>query len=225
MIVRAPVRLVIDEDRFRLDDNHLAVAPEDLRVVLFGLGLSGKSTNLLALDRCFNQQEDPGVHRLEAPEEQTIVYDAVTFRHEGKRVHALTLSGAVHNRAAWLILLRDAHGLVFVVDSQRERLDANIEKMAELDSVLTELDPSAPRAAVIQYNKRDLPNAASHAELSASLNERALPEFEAIATRNHGVSETMLALLKKIEVGGATTPNVAENTGPQRRPWWKLWRR
>jgi mutual gliding-motility protein MglA len=115
------------------------------------------------------------------------------------RFHLYTVPGQVYYNASRKLILKGVDGVVFVGDSQVERLDANIESMHNLYENLAEysLDPREI-PFVIQYNKRDLPNISSLDELQGELNPQGVPHFEAVATRGIGVFDTLKAVSKLV---------------------------
>ncbi|HXV21678.1 MAG TPA: ADP-ribosylation factor-like protein, partial [Desulfuromonadales bacterium] len=115
------------------------------------------------------------------------------------RFHLYTVPGQVFYDASRKLILKGVDGVVFVADSQEERLDANIESMENLKVNLEEQGYELEKLPfVIQYNKRDLPNVTSVDELRNLLNPDSVPEFEACATTGEGVFETLKAVAKQI---------------------------
>jgi signal recognition particle receptor subunit beta len=195
MVIRSPLRLTFLND----EQGHV---PNELRIVYCGIGFAGKTSNLLALAR-FGGSDGTQVswstpYESEAP--NTIWYDrlqlSMQHRDQNKAVQIYSLPGQIGNPNAWKLVLQISHGVVFVVDSQLERIDANVEMSTMLDSVVSALDP--PRPIVIQYNKRDLPNAADSQTLSQAVNLRRHPEFEAVAPQSAGVRESLVGLIKEL---------------------------
>jgi len=117
------------------------------------------------------------------------------------RFHLYTVPGQVFYDASRKLILKGVDGVVFVADSQLMRMDSNLESFENLKMNLKEqgydLD-TLPFA--LQYNKRDLKNAASVAELHALLNYRGVPEFEVVATKGIGVFETLKSVIKLVLV-------------------------
>jgi signal recognition particle receptor subunit beta len=108
------------------------------------------------------------------------------------RFHLYTVPGQVFYDASRKLILKGADGVIFVADSQAERLEANQESLDNLRANLTEQGFSIDKIPlVLQYNKRDLPNALEPAELSSTLNTQKWPEFEASARTGTGVFETL----------------------------------
>src|SRR4029079_19165093 len=97
------------------------------------------------------------------------------------------------------LILKGVDGVVFVADSQIERMEANIESLENLRLNLTEQGYDLDKLPyVIQYNKRDLPNAAPMEQLRPVLNPTKVPEFEACATSGAGVFDTLKAVAKAV---------------------------
>jgi len=117
------------------------------------------------------------------------------------RFHLYTVPGQVFYDASRKLILKGVDGVVFVADSQEERLDANIESLENLKYNLEEQGMQLEKLPfVIQYNKRDLPNISSVEELSALLNPGRVPEFEACAMTGKGIFETLKSVAKLILV-------------------------
>ena len=115
------------------------------------------------------------------------------------RFHLYTVPGQVFYDASRRLILRGVDGVVFCADSQLTRVDSNEESMENLRVNLREQGYDPDRLPlVIQYNKRDLPNIASLAELHALLNQRNVPEFEAAASTGVGVFETLKTVIKMV---------------------------
>ncbi|HEX9023461.1 MAG TPA: GTPase domain-containing protein, partial [Geobacteraceae bacterium] len=110
-----------------------------------------------------------------------------------------TVPGQVFYDASRKLILKGVDGVVFVADSQEERMDANVESLDNLRTNLTEQGYELDRLPyVIQYNKRDLPNIVTVEELRRELNPTGVPDFEACATAGDGVFETLKAVAKLI---------------------------
>ena len=111
------------------------------------------------------------------------------------------MPGQVFYDASRRLILRGVDGVVFCADSQLTRMDSNVESMDNLRINLREQGYDGDRMfLVMQYNKRDLPHAASLSDLHALLNYRNVPEFEAVAKTGVGVFETLKAIIKFILV-------------------------
>ena len=115
------------------------------------------------------------------------------------RFHLYTVPGQVFYDASRKLILKGVDRVVFVADSQVERMEANMESFENLRTNLSEQGYDLNRIPnVVQYNKRDLPNAVAIEELRASLNPRTVPEFQAVAPTGVGVFDTLKAVAKLV---------------------------
>jgi signal recognition particle receptor subunit beta len=115
------------------------------------------------------------------------------------RFHLYTVPGQVFYDASRKLILKGVDGVIFVADSQLERLEANQESVENLRTNLAEQGYSLEKIPyVVQYNKRDLPNAVDLAELRALLNPTGVPDYEACARTGEGVFETLKAVSKLV---------------------------
>jgi len=115
------------------------------------------------------------------------------------RFHLYTVPGQVFYDASRKLILKGVDGVVFVADSQIERMEANVESLDNLRVNLKDQGYEFDRIPfVMQYNKRDLPNAAPLEEMKRILNPGAIPDFEACATVGTGVFETLKATAKGV---------------------------
>ena len=174
------------------------------KIVFYGPGLGGKTTNLEYVYDKVAPSTRGKLISLATETERTLFFDFLpvdlgTIRGFKTRFHLYTVPGQVYYNASRKLILKGVDGVVFVADSQVERLDANIESMHNLYENLAQygLDPRQI-PFVIQYNKRDLPNVASVEELEANLNPTRVPHFEAVSTRGIGVFDTLKAVSKQV---------------------------
>jgi signal recognition particle receptor subunit beta len=136
--------------------------------------------------------------------ERTLFFDFLpvdlgTIRGFKTRFHLYTVPGQVYYNASRKLILKGVDGVVFVADSQIERMEANIESVENLRTNLQEQGYDLDKIPyVIQYNKRDLPNAAPLEELRGLLNPRGVPDFEAVAPKGEGVYDTLKAIARLI---------------------------
>ncbi len=115
------------------------------------------------------------------------------------RFHLYTVPGQVFYDASRKLILKGVDGVVFVGDSQVERMEANIESLDNLRSNLAEQGYDLDKLPyVVQFNKRDLPNSAPMEELTEVLNPTNVPQFEAVATKGTGVFDTLKAVAKQV---------------------------
>ncbi|MEX2581761.1 MAG: ADP-ribosylation factor-like protein [Gemmatimonadota bacterium] len=174
------------------------------KIVYYGPGLGGKTTNIEYVYEQVAPDTRGKLISLATETERTLFFDFLpvdlgTIRGFKTRFHLYTVPGQVYYNASRKLILRGVDGVVFVADSQIERSDANVEAMHNLYDNLAEqgLDPRR-MPFVIQYNKRDLPNAAPVTELEQTLNPTGVPFFEAVATRGTGVFDTLKAVSKQV---------------------------
>jgi signal recognition particle receptor subunit beta len=174
------------------------------KIVYYGPGLCGKTTNLQFIYKRMNPETRGKMISLATETERTLFFDFLPLslgeiRGFKTRFHLYTVPGQVFYDASRRLILRGVDGVVFCADSQLTRVDSNEESMENLRMNLREQGYDSDRLPlVIQYNKRDLPNVASLAELHALLNRRNVPEFEAAASRGIGVFETLKAVIKLV---------------------------
>jgi signal recognition particle receptor subunit beta len=136
--------------------------------------------------------------------ERTLFFDFLpvdlgTIRGFKTRFHLYTVPGQVFYDASRKLILKGVDGVVFVADSQIERMEANLESVENLRVNLAEQGYSLERIPyVVQYNKRDLPNIATVDELRRLLNPRNVPEFQAVAPTGVGVFDTLKSVAKLV---------------------------
>jgi hypothetical protein len=115
------------------------------------------------------------------------------------RIHLYTVPGQVFYDASRKLILRGVDGLVFVADSQRERMDANVEALENLNSNLQQHGYDFKKIPyVLQLNKRDLPNVLSVEALSKELRKKNEPVIEAVAFQGNGVFETLKEIARQV---------------------------
>ncbi len=174
------------------------------KIVYYGPGLCGKTTNLQFVYQKTAPEAKGKMISLATETERTLFFDFLPLalgeiRGFKTRFHLYTVPGQVFYDASRKLILKGVDGVVFVADSQEERLDANIESLENLKVNLEEQGYELEKIPfVIQYNKRDLPNVTSLDELRNLLNPDSVPEFEACATTGEGVFETLKAVAKLI---------------------------
>jgi signal recognition particle receptor subunit beta len=174
------------------------------KIVYYGPGLCGKTTNLEYIFEKVAPNTRGKLISLATETERTLFFDFLpvdlgAIRGFKTRFHLYTVPGQVYYNASRKLILKGVDGVVFVGDSQVERLDANIESMHNLYDNLSEYGLDLREIPfVIQYNKRDLPNTSSLQELEAQLNPNRVPYFEAVAVRGIGVFDTLKAVSKLV---------------------------
>ena len=150
------------------------------KIVYYGPGLGGKTTNLEIVYDKVQSHSRGKLISLATENERTLFFDFLpvdlgTIRGFKTRFHLYTVPGQVYYNASRKLILKGVDGIVFVADSQIERMEANVEAMQNLyDNMMEYGYDLTGMPFVMQYNKRDLPNAAPVKELQTALN----PGFE-----------------------------------------------
>jgi len=176
------------------------------KIVYYGPGLGGKTTNLQYLYDITNAENKGKLISLATETDRTLFFDFLPIdlgqiRGLRTRFHLYTVPGQVFYDASRKLILRGVDGVVFVADSQEERLDANLESLTNLDQNLKEHGFDLGKLPyVLQLNKRDLPNTMPVEQLSKLLLTRGEPVFEAVAIRGSGVLETLKAVARQVLV-------------------------
>ena len=174
------------------------------KIVYYGPGLCGKTTNLQYIYQKTAPDAKGKMISLATETERTLFFDFLPLalgeiRGFKTRFHLYTVPGQVFYDASRKLILKGVDGVVFVADSQEERTDANIESLDNLRGNLKEQGYDLDKLPfVVQYNKRDLDNILSIEELRRDVNPTNVPEFEACATTGVGVFETLKAVAKLI---------------------------
>jgi signal recognition particle receptor subunit beta len=172
------------------------------KLVFYGPGLCGKTTNLQFIYKKVDPATKGKLISLATESERTLFFDFLplelgTVRGFKTRFHLYTVPGQIFYEASRKLILKGVDGVVFVADSQLERMEANIQSVEDMNMHLKEqgIDP-VKIPLVMQYNKRDLPNIVPVDELQKALNPRNLAWFEAVAPEGTGVFETLKAIAK-----------------------------
>jgi signal recognition particle receptor subunit beta len=174
------------------------------KIVYYGPGLCGKTTNLQYIYNKTNPEAKGKMISLATETERTLFFDFLPLslaeiRGFRTRFHLYTVPGQVFYDASRKLILKGVDGVVFVADSQIERMEANIESFENLRDNLQEQGYSLDKIpCVVQYNKRDLPNAAPITELEEVCNPKWVASFEAVATKGVGVFDTLKAVAKLV---------------------------
>ncbi|MCA9600259.1 MAG: gliding-motility protein MglA [Myxococcales bacterium] len=174
------------------------------KIVYYGPGLCGKTTNLQYIYERTNPDAKGKMISLATETERTLFFDFLPLslgeiRGFKTRFHLYTVPGQVFYDASRKLILKGVDGVIFVADSQIERLEANQESMENLRTNLAEQGYSLEKIPfVIQYNKRDLPNTVPVEELRELLNPMRVPDYEANARAGNGVFDTLKAVSKLV---------------------------
>jgi|HubBroStandDraft_6_1064221.scaffolds.fasta_scaffold09668_4 signal recognition particle receptor subunit beta len=174
------------------------------KLVYYGPGLGGKTANLQWVYDHTGQNQKGKMVSLATETDRTLFFDFLpldlgTVRGFKTRFHLYTVPGQVFYEASRKLILKGADGVVFVADSQEERLDANFETMENLHEHLKEHNLNFDTIPyVLQLNKRDLPNAMSVPELTKQLQKKGEPVLEGVAIQGVGVFETLKEVAKLV---------------------------
>ena len=174
------------------------------KIVYYGPGLCGKTTNLQYVYAKTNPDAKGKMISLATETERTLFFDFLPLslgeiRGFKTRFHLYTVPGQVFYDASRKLILKGVDGVVFVADSQIERMEANLESFENLRVNLAEQGYDLDKLPyVVQYNKRDLPNVVAVDELRRALNQKRVPEFQAVAPTGVGVFDTLKAVAKSV---------------------------
>ncbi len=174
------------------------------KIVYYGPGLCGKTTNLQFIYAKTNPEAKGKMISLATETERTLFFDFLPLslgeiRGFKTRFHLYTVPGQVFYDASRKLILKGVDGVVFVADSQIERMEANLESVENLRGNLAEQGYELAKIPyVVQYNKRDLPNIATLEELHRLINPHNSLEFQAVAPTGVGVFDTLRAVAKLV---------------------------
>src|SRR5256886_8213722 len=176
------------------------------KIVYYGAGLGGKTTNLQLIYQKTAEQQKGKMISLATETERTLFFDFLpldlgSVRGFKTRLHLYTVPCQVFYDASRKLILRGVDGIVFVADSQQERMDANVEALDNLMSNLKEHGYDFNKIPyVLQLNKRDLPNVLSVDDLAQQLRRKNEPVLEAIAFQGGGAFETLKEIARQVLV-------------------------
>jgi signal recognition particle receptor subunit beta len=195
---------------YRVSFINFAAREINCKIVYYGAGLGGKTTNLQWIFEQTLGKTGGKMISLATETDRTLFFDFLpldlgSIRGFKTRFHLYTVPGQVFYDASRKLILRGVDGVIFVADSQEERMDANIEALENLDENLREHNYDFKKMPyILQLNKRDLPNALPVDDLKKALLKKDEAVFEAVAYKGVGVFETLkecgrqvLAELKK----------------------------
>ena len=176
----------------------------NVKIVFYGPGLGGKTTNLQYIYERSNPQQKGKLISLAPETDRTLFFDFLpldlgTVRGFKTRFHLYTVPGQVFYDASRKLILKGVDGVIFVADSQEARMDANVESLRNLEENLRDNGfdlKTIPYA--LQFNKRDLPTAVAVDTMYRVLNLKGEPTYEAVAIRGMGVFETLKAAAKQV---------------------------
>ena len=178
------------------------------KIVYYGPGLSGKTTNLQYIYNNIPPEDKGNMISLATSEDRTLFFDFLpieigSFKGIQTRVQLYTVPGQVVYNTTRKLVIKGADGIVFVADSQKEMMDSNLEGLDNLEKNLQEQGMNLQDLPhILQFNKRDLLKISAVEELNSKLNRYGVPYFEAIAIHGVGVLECLrditLAVMSKI---------------------------
>ena len=204
------------------------------KLVYYGPGMSGKTTNLEIIHQRAPEQARGEMVSIATEKDRTLYFDFLPLdlgqvggMHTKFQLY--TVPGQIYYNATRKLVLQGVDGVIFVADSDPDKMAENLESMENLADNLAEMNLNIEDLPlVIQYNKRDLPGALPVAELEAKINPRGVPHFEAVARDGTGVFPTLKELskvvidhLNKQHLGGAPRRRTSANkpaTAPKAMP-------
>jgi signal recognition particle receptor subunit beta len=176
----------------------------NLKIVYYGPGMSGKTTNLEYVHSRLDQSLTGELVTLKTKEDRTIFFDFMQIevgKIKGKKpkFNLYTVPGQVYYASSRKIILNGVDGVVFVADSQKDRMEGNIETLLDLEKNLKNMGYTLENFPwVIQYNKRDLPNSESLDILQKKLNFFGVPSFNGVAVKGTGVFDTLKSVINLV---------------------------
>ena len=174
------------------------------KFVYYGPGLSGKTTNLQIIHRKIPDKDKSEMVSLATETDRTLFFDFLpldlgSIKGFSTKFQLYTVPGQVYYNATRKLVLRGVDGVVFVVDSQVDKLQENLESFANLQENLREYGHAIESIPlVLQYNKRDLPNVYPLDQLNSLVNKNNHPYYEAVASTGVGVFTTLKAIGKSV---------------------------
>jgi len=175
-----------------------------LKIVYYGPGLSGKTTNLHYIYNNINPSLRSDLITLNTQEDRTLFFDFLQLEFGkilGKkpRFNLYTVPGQVYYKQSRKIILSGVDGIVFVADSQVERMDDNLDTLLDLEKNLISIGRTLKSfPLVLQFNKWDLHNIHDPDTLQERLNFYQVPCFKSVATEGVGVFETLKAIINQV---------------------------
>jgi mutual gliding-motility protein MglA len=174
------------------------------KIVYYGIGYCGKTTNLDYIFKSIDPRARGEMFKIATETERTLFFDFLPldlgsvhgFR---TRFHLYTVPGQILYERTRQAVLNGVDGIVFVVDSQAEKFEENVQSITELETNLRRMGKDMNTFPfVIQWNKRDMPSALPVPVLERYLNRRRVPGFEAVAASGKGVYATLRSISKRV---------------------------
>ncbi len=183
---------------------NLAAREINYKIVYYGCGLCGKTTNIQYIHKRVNPGARGRLVSIATEEERTLYFDFLplslgTVKGLRTRFHLYTVPGQSFYNASRKLVLQGVDGVVFVADSQISRLDENVDSYLNLwDNLRSQSEDLTDMGVVLQMNKRDLGSIFSVADLTELLNHTGSPVIEACALTGVGVFETLKTVCKQV---------------------------
>ena len=174
------------------------------KIVYYGPGLGGTTTNIQHVYQKTVGKSKGDIISLNPENERTLFFDFLPLdlgeiRGFKTRFHLYTVPGQVFYEASRKLILRGVDGIIFVADSQVEKMESNVESLQNLEKNLIEQGHDPENIPlVLQWNKRDLPNTTSLEDLENQLNKWKVPSFTAVATSGEGVFDSLKMVSKLV---------------------------
>ena len=174
------------------------------KIVYYGIGYCGKTTNLQYVFKSINPNARGDMLSIATETERTLFFDFLpldlgTVHGFRTRFHLYTVPGQILYERTRMAVLNGADGIVFVVDSQAEKFEENVQSIAELEMNMRRMGKDLGNFPfIMQWNKRDMPSALPLNVLDRYLNRRRVPSFEAVAFEGKGVFATLRAISKNV---------------------------
>jgi mutual gliding-motility protein MglA len=194
------------------------------KVVYYGPGLCGKTTNLHFIYQHTTQESRGEMVSLETETDRTLFFDLLpidvgSIAGFNTRIQLYTVPGQVFYNTTRKLVLKGVDGVVFVADSQRAMLQANVESFKNLEDNLAEMGLTLDTLPVVlQFNKRDLPDICTVEEMNAALNRGSWPWFEASAVTGEGVFETLKGISRQTLLSLKKRLGRSDTASPPARP-------
>jgi len=176
----------------------------NLKIVYYGPAFSGKTTNLIHTHSKVSPQKRSELVSLKTQEDRTLYFDFLQIEL-GKingltpKIHLYTVPGQALYESSRRLVLRGANGVVFVADSAEDRLYATKDSWVNMQDHLASFGILPARfPTIVQFNKRDLPNALPSQQLAEELRVNGFPTFDASAVQGDGVLETLKAIIQDV---------------------------
>jgi signal recognition particle receptor subunit beta len=174
------------------------------KIVFYGPGLSGKTTNLEIIHKKVPDTARGNLTSIATEQDRTLFFDFMPLdlgqvAGMKTKLFLYTVPGQVYYDSTRKLVLQGADGVAFIADSDPNRMNDNLESFRNLERNLKDYGVDIRKLpVVIQYNKRDLPGALTVAELNAKMNSIGAPTFEAVAVKGEGVMQTLKGISKLV---------------------------